>query len=170
MYVESISPQIKPLTIETDEYIPLSVQIGNSGLQEIYMRYVSEYSLLELGISSCSGLLTSFKLVQVPSFSSGNESVISSGSEQGLPLFNISLWGGNRMLDVSRAVELLVTNSSIVLILDNAPKAEMVSQNENLSFAISNGYPCWISLDHLTNEQLTSIKESVNQNAPGNYL
>lgn len=170
MYITKILPTKKSSSLRTDEYVPLDVQVGDGELTEIYLRYVSDYSLLELGVSRSDGTLTSIKLVQVPAVSVGELPKPPYLVEDGLPVFDVSLWNGERFLDIDRSVEIFLNPTSIFLLVDGTRKVNTSSQCQGISFGMSDGYPCWLRLDNLSEEQIEAIRKTIEQNSSGEYM
>lgn len=170
MYVKGITQQEAPVLLCADEYAPLTAQVGNSEHKEIYLRYVSDYSLLELGVSSHDGALTSLKLVQADGLSPMNMPSFPSTVDDGLPLFDISCWKGKRLLDIERPVALALSDSSAFLVLDRSRKADKLARYKNLSLGMSEGYPCWILIEGLEKKQILGIKGSVENSSRGSFL
>jgi hypothetical protein len=90
MIIKRISPEDEIFSFKSNEYIPLEMEIGNSDLGAIYLRYFSDYSLLELGVSPRDGKLISIKLVMIPSVSEGDGPAIPSNFDDGIPIFDLS--------------------------------------------------------------------------------
>jgi hypothetical protein len=143
-------------------YIPLSMQIEGYEYTNFHLRYIDIHSILELGVSPKNGMLVSITLVIASNYSVGKMPPIPDNIEKGLPLFDLSLWKGDRLKDIDRPVELVfVDDNALLLIMDKNVKAEKVLWSENLKFAISDGYPCWLLIDNLTSEQIAHVKSEV---------
>ena len=170
MYITKILPAKKLSSLKTDEYVPLEVKVRDGELTVIYFRYVSDYSLLEFGVSPSDGTLTSIKLVQVPAVSVGESPIPPSLVEDGLPVFDVSLWGGKKFLDIERSVEILLDSNSVFLLVDGTRKVNKSSQSQGISFGISDGYPCWLRLDNIRTEQVEIIRKTIEQNSSGEYM
>lgn len=170
MYITRILPANKLSSLKTDEYVPFDVQVGDDELTAIYFRYVSDYSLLELGVSPNDGTLTSIKLVQVPAVSVGEFPTPPSHVEDGLPVFDVSLWGGKRFLDIDQSVEIFLNPTSVFLLVDGTRKVNKTSQSQGISFGMSDGYPCWLRLDNLSDEQIAAIRNTIEQSSSGEYM
>lgn len=167
MYITKILPAKQLSSLKTDEYVPLDVLVGDDELTAIYFRYVSDYSLLELGVSPSDGTLSSIKLVQVPTVSVGDSPIPPSLVEEGLPVFDVSLWRGNRFLDIDRSVEIFLNPTSVFLLVDPTRKVNKSSQGQGISFGMSDGYLCWIRLDNLSDEQIQAIRKTIEQSTSG---
>ena len=170
MYITKILPAKKLSSLKNDEYVPLDVQVGDSELPAIYFRYVSDYSLLELGVSPSDGTLISIRLVQVPNVSAGEFSIPPSLVEDGLPVFNVSLWDGKRFLDIDRLVEIFLNPTSVFLLVDPTRKVNKSSQSQGISFGMSDGYPCWLRLDNLSAQQIQVIRKTIEQSSSGGFM
>jgi hypothetical protein len=170
MYITKILPSKKLPSLKTDEYVPLDVKIGDSELTAIYLRYVSDYSVLELGVSPSDGMLSSIKLVQVPTVSASEFPLASSLVEDGLPEFDVSLWDGKRFLDIDRSVEIFLNPTSVFLLVDPTRKVNKSSQSQGISFGMSNGYLCWLRLDNLSDEQIQAIRNTIEQSSSGGFM
>lgn len=169
MYIKNNFLQERPLALEVDDYVPLLVRIGDKP-SELYLRYRSDYSLVELGLSAGDGALASIKIVQLPGLSSGEMPAYSDAGGSGLPAFDTSFWNGKRFLDLNLPVKLILFQGSALLVLDGVRQADRIFRNQFLSFAVSAGYPCWVLLEDLTDEQISMIKASVESNSPGGFL
>jgi hypothetical protein len=153
-----------------DEYAPLTIVFKGGEQNEIYLRFVSDYSLLELGLSTRDGVLTSLKLVQVNGLSGMEIPSLPTIVEEGLPLFDVAQWKGNRLVDINCPVELVLSGSSALIVIDKSRKADKLLRYENFGLAVSEGYPCWVLLKGLAIEQIEGIKRSVQQSAGGGFL
>ena len=170
MYLKETLSRERDFVIIDDEYVPLTVRIGDRERGEIYLRYVSNDSLLELGISSIDGTLTSIKLVQTNGYSVGEQLLDSPLLVDGLPQFDTSLWNGKKLLDIENSIDLSLTDDSVLLILDSSRKAKNVLRNRALTFAVADGYPCWVRIERVTDKQMASIRLASNKDAQGGYL
>jgi hypothetical protein len=170
MYITKISPTRKLSLLKTSEYLPLDVQVGDSEPTALYFRCVSDYSLLEVGVFPRDGTLTSIKLVQVPAISTGEFPIPSSPVEDGLPVFDVSLWGGKRFLDIDRSVEIFLNSNSVFLLVDPKRKVNKSSQSQGISFGMSDGYPCWLRVDNLSDEQIKIIRKTIEQSSSGGFM
>lgn len=170
MYVTKILPMKKLYSLKTDEYVPLDVQVGDGELSAIYFRYVSDYSLLEFGVSPCDGTLTSIKLVQVPAVSTGELPILPSPVEDGLPVFDVSLWRGKRFFDVNRSVQIFLNPTSVFLLVDPTREVNKSSQSQDICFGMSDGYPCWLRLGNLSGEQVKAIRKTIEQGFSGEFM
>ncbi len=170
MYVKKISYRERALMLDDDEYVPLVIRIGDPEGREIYLRYISDNSLLELGISSIDGTLTSIKIVQANGYSVGREPLCSPHMDDGLPQFDTLLWKGKELLDIERPIDLILVDDSVLLVIDKNRKAENVFRNQTLQFAVADGYPCWVRLDRVNEKQMLSIRSAIEQGERGGYL
>lgn len=170
MYIIKILPAKKLPSLKTDEYVPLDLQVGDCETTAIYFRYVSEYSLLEFGVCPSDGTINSIKLVQVPAVSIGELPTSPSLVEDGLPIFDVALWGGKKFLDIDRSVEIFLNPTSVFLLIDGTRRVSKVSKYQNISFGMSDGDPCWLRLDDISAEQVKRIRRTIAQGSSGEYM
>ncbi|PSB56382.1 hypothetical protein C7B77_12060 [Chamaesiphon polymorphus CCALA 037] len=107
-------------------------------------------------------MLVSITLVIAANYSVGQMPLLPDEIEKGLPLFDLALWKGDRCKDINNPVDLVfIDTNAVLLIIDKNLKAKKVLWSENLKFAISDGYPCWLLVDNLTDEQITHLKNEI---------
>ncbi|PSB56383.1 hypothetical protein [Chamaesiphon polymorphus] len=134
--------------------------------EEIYLNYCDRDSLLELGMSTQTGMLTSINLVQISKWDVGNLPLVPDRTVLGLPVFDIKLWVKKQYIEIEGAVKLLIVERSVVIILDETRTADRASINEKLIFGFADGYPCWIIVENLNSEQIDHIKNTIDRQVP----
>lgn len=170
MYIKNVLGQEKPIDFILNRHEPLTVQIGKPEPIVSWLRYVSDYSLLELGVSAVDDSLNIIKLIQVANLTQMKIPDHFPVIEAGLPQFDIHLWMGKKLLDLDVPIKLSLDRDAIFLMINEAKTPDRMIRNKNLSFATSEGYPCWILLSGITAEQISLIKRAVEHDAPGGYL
>jgi hypothetical protein len=170
MIIKRISPEDEIFSFKSNEYIPLEMEIGNSDLGAIYLRYFSDYSLLELGVSPRDGKLISIKLVMIPSVSEGDGPAIPSNFDDGIPIFDLSCWNGKKYFDIDGEVKVILNKTSIILIINDSWEITNSSFNHNVRFGISNRSLCWISFENFDEGKILEMRKMIDSNKPGVYL
>jgi hypothetical protein len=169
--IKRIRPGDEIFSFKSNEYIPLEMEIGNSDLDAICLRYCSDYSLLELGVSSRDVKLISIKLVMIPSVSEGDGPAIPSNfDDDGIPIFDLSCWNGKKYFDIDGEVKVLLNKTSIILIINESWEITNSSLNHNVRFGISNGSLCWISFENVNEGKILEMRKMIDSNKPGVYL
>ncbi|WP_092580925.1 hypothetical protein [Achromobacter sp. NFACC18-2] len=170
MYVKYALGQEKPINFIFDQYEVLTVQIGKPGPILNWLRCVSDYSLLEFGVSAVDGALNLIKVIQAAGLAQMRVPDKFPVVEVGVPQFDIHRWGGKRLLDLDIPVKLSLDRDAILLMIDETRAIDRTILNRNLSFATSEGYPCWVLLSGMTTEQIRLIRSAVEHDASGGYL
>jgi hypothetical protein len=170
MYEISTHAQEESTQILQDDYIPLTVEIGDQSRPLNYLRYISDYSLLELGISAENGVLCLIKLVQVNGVSIDKKINFALPVVAGLPKFDQSKWKKTKIIDINHQIRLFVDRNAILITLDDSKTPEKIIKNKNLSFATSAGTLCWMTVSQLTDEQVLHVQRMAERSTNQGFL
>ncbi|QQQ01644.1 hypothetical protein [Lysobacter enzymogenes] len=147
--------------IMDEEFIPLILSFGDRGEGDVFLRFVSDVSLLELGVSADDQALSSIRLVHVPKLSDLQIPAVPVDCEVGLPMFDLHAWGGRKRLDVTAVASLAISSSSAFIAIGPVRTTDKVVRCGNLYFATADGQLAWIHITDLSVEQLSEIKSEV---------
>lgn len=156
--------------LKTDDYVPIDIELREYEVNSFYFRYISDYSLLELGVSPKDGVLISIKLVMVPRISTGEWPVIPATCDHGLPVFDIEIFKMKAPFDVGKPIELFLEGNSCLISIDAESVADNVSQAEGVIFGMAGGCLCWIVLPNVPDDKVNAIAECVGDGTGHGFL
>ncbi|BBB68417.1 hypothetical protein UNDYM_4164 [Undibacterium sp. YM2] len=158
------------LTLEIDEYVPLFAYIGSNKSSNLYLRFVSKTTLVELGISELSGLLESINLIQISGLRIRDFPVTDLEVVNELPQFDLSLWRNKKTVDIDAEATASIADNTFFLIFNEIEIAQKIWQYDSLQLAFGNARLCWIAIQNLSDGQIAKIEKSILDNASGGFL
>lgn len=161
MYIKNIVSGVGHFLLKTDDYVPIDIELREYEVNLFYFRYISDYSLLELGVSPNDGVLTSIKLVMVPRISTGEWPVIPTARDNGLPVFDIGIFKMKTLFDINKPIKLFLEGNSCLISINAENAADNVSQTEGVIFGMAGGCLCWIVLPNVPDDKVNAIAECV---------
>jgi hypothetical protein len=155
-------------SLEIDPYIPVKIRWGQWNLIDeptIYWR-VGDFknSLVEIGVSSNSGLIRSFTFVCSKDIFLTNAQVLWPKSyDEGTPMFDISEWPENGRLDEQGLAEIYFNGDDLSVLFSHSLIIKKTTVSGRVCFGFNNDNNlCAIKIFDLTEEEKEQIKDTLN--------
>lgn len=157
--------------LKVDDYVPVYLIFGDEVHGQLFCRYVTSVSLLEIGFSPKDKRLCSIKLVQSSGIiqSDGLNGFMPDNIIEGLVRCNIDAWSGKKLLDRKMGFSLIVGDSTLSLKLRDQPATKVV-RNENVRFGCFDDDLVWILVSGINSSDMLKIVEVVNSQQDHGYL
>jgi hypothetical protein len=153
----------------SDEYVPLRVKFCGGRSPARWLRFKSDYSLLEIGLSD-ENLISEIVLIQVEDLV-GEElfSMPNVSGKFGLPFVDFCPDDCN-FVDVRSSVKANVVDGGLFVMVSDRVASDLIV-NGSIKFAVAaDGSLCWIGVSALGKKQVDVIRRAVEGNLSRGFL